>query len=1410
MNSSDHHDSDPLPTDHLDPLLRAWHEQNAARAAQLRDATLARVAAESSAPRALRFPRVLGLTLPRSLATAAVLALAIAGAFLLPIFPSKDAYAAGGTFMVAEGGSLNACDRSGQVIGACPLKHTDVKVDIAGPFTRVTLTQKFQNPYRVPIEAVYTFPLGERSAVDRMRMVVHGPTGERVVEGIVKERSMARFIYEAARNEGFVASLLEQERPNIFTQSVANIEPGSTVDVEISYIETLAMQDGTYQFAFPMVVTPRYIPGQSANTAPLPAGWTPRDGVILLGPAKLTITADAAAPAPVTILDPNVAAIVVVNPTAPPSTPPSSTADAVLAMQLDTARAVQSPSQEQLSALGEPTQKFSATYPDGSQEPGALYKSGAGSIGGRWFLLAVDSSPSGSGFAANNAKVPDASRITPMPVRPDTRAGHDISLAVNIDSGGPDLRDVVSQLHGIAVKWDGNSRCALTLQGGNTIPNKDFVLNWGLKGASVLEGVFSSSDANGGFVTVVMNPPPPSTKPAALPRELVFVMDTSGSMKGRPFEKSKEVMRSALAAMRPEDSFNVVTFAGSTAVLWPEVRPATKDNVEIALKFVEGRQSGGGTEMMKALDAALVQMPGLAPVAQPDGSVVVPPRTPVSPGQAPADLAGGDDPGSGESKRGSARGLPPMRVAIFLTDGEVGNDQGIIDAVEKNAGTTRVFTFGIGNSINRYLLEEMARRGRGACDIVLTSDNADKAVELFVRRMQTPVLQDITVSFEGVEVADLLPSGRLLPDLFDVQPLIVHGRWKAPGTGTVVVRGRTAEGPYERSIPVMLKAGDEKTAMLPKLWARSKVDQVLETHLLQVEQQTLPREIRQEVVGIGETFQIVTPYTSFVAVERSRMIVGGKPMRVTVPIEFPEGLQWDGFFGSASWCNDAVVAAALAAEGAELLDGLSELAEAQTGSVGGYIAAPSTGPTGIWLDDAGPTVTTLESATRRDSLGAQAQREGYGFQLPGTGGARLGEKESRLRLRTLDASTVRSFSVVAGQSPASPAVPTGSPGHAPPVSAGTNVNFFVEGAAVKKVEDQPRKSAAPGAAPAPQSPSAPPPPPPPVVNPAQEPKPGAAAPQPSNTAPAEVAPPAMMQPPAPPAPSAPSAPPKPAPAADPALSKPAPAAPMPVPAPDSAVPMAAEPESTQLRREFLKDSGARESERLDAFYIVKAGDTLSSISQATYGSAQEWKSILEANATLLNGNERGLQPGMKLMIPPLAAPQAAKAEAAAPSKEIGPEARQRLMRILEQRLLALALYARLDADVRGKLEPLPQEVSGLALPTAPNAAAVPTAPVTPPTASSTKEAAVPGALPVSDFSQSLVKVSLLIAADTKEVRALLEGVGFTRAGAGSAPNGKVILLGEVPVNRLIDLAMLQEVLRIEPQDLKEIAAAPTR
>jgi len=922
---SPHDDDGAPPRDALDGLLREWHDRHRATASANRDRLLDAVR-EDARLRPSFVPRWV-----RPLSIAASIGLVVVLGLLFTTATERRALAEG-IVMMPEAGRLDALAPSGQLIGPCPLRHTDVQASVVGPFARVTLRQQYQNTYPTKIEAVYTFPLSHRGAVDRMTMTIVQPDGERVVVGEVRERSIARAMYEAAREQGYVASLLEQERPNIFTQSVANIEPGARVDIEISYVETLVAKDGRYAFEYPTVVGPRYIPGSAPSPSLMLPGCTPRLGVVLLAPAT-TAAADGDVPAWM----PSFAQL----PSVLASAVPIATPEAMVK------RAASS------------TCGFTVTYGNGSLERCMIFDDGTGWVNGRWFCL--PNAKPGAPFAQPTTQVPDADRITPMPVPPGTRAGHDLGITLSIDAGGIPITSLRSALHVVRDEAVTESRRVVTLAKQGEIPNRDFIVTWSLKDDAILEaiashwstraaptGVGTSFDPSsvpasieGGYLTLVVAPPAVVTPTEIPARELVFVLDTSGSMRGFPIDKAKQVMSKAIAAMRPADTFNVITFAGSTRVLWPEPVPATPANIQAAQSFVDGQQGGGGTEMMQAINAALVQRAGggltpaelidlpadgrevhvLVPYTaivdqggrlqiQASPTVAFPFTSPVElpsvlkPEGVMLSMRGRWSTVGGERvlqvrEAGFAPVAPtsPMRLCIFLTDGYVGNDRGIVAAVRANAGTTRVFSFGIGNSVNRWLLDEMARAGRGESEFVTLEASADEAVERLTRRIQTPVLADVSVAFEGIEATAITPT--LIPDLFDAKPIVVHARYMKPGSGTVIVRGRTGGGPWERRLPVQLVGPGTGNAsdMLPSLWARSQVDDALAPVLKELEQDAVPADVRRRVTSLGEGWQVMTPFTSFVAIEKARVTIGGRALLVPVPIELPQGTRFDGFFG---------------------------------------------------------------------------------------------------------------------------------------------------------------------------------------------------------------------------------------------------------------------------------------------------------------------------------------------------------------------------------------------------------------------------------------------------------------------------------------------------------------------------------
>lgn len=771
-----------------------------------------------------------------------------------PLIPAARALVAGGLLTLAGvcpvmaqgdsigGGELRICGTPPVAASVCPLSQTDVQASITGLSARVTVKQVFQNNTGRKIEAVYVFPLPSQAAVDDMTMTV----GDRRVVAQIKTREEARRTYDAAVAAGHVASLLDQERPNIFTQSVGNIEPGATVTIEISYFETIKYEEGRYEFAFPMLVGPRYIPGGGSAPAPMTTGL----------------------PTP---------------------------------------------------------------------------------------------------------QVPDANKITPPVAPKGMRAGHDINLTVHIApvtlwrtfAMHMQPYDIRSELHEIEEEPSVQlaNGTAIRLKNKAEIPNRDFVLSYSHGREQISDAFFTHTDSRGTFFSLLLQPPQRVQPDAVVSRELVFVLDTSGSMQGYPIEKAKRVMSGLIDTMNPGDTFNLITFSGDTRILWPEPRPSTEKNRADAQAFLSQQRGGGGTEMMKAIHAALVR-PDVAewPLVRPSDLAEAPHdgrkvtlriaakelTVLAQDGVAPSGFdipAGGArtiralirdwkmhkhafDPRSpeivelrGEWKVRKGRPIldvtqaewpaasPDIRVVCFFTDGYVGNDLEIVDAVKKNAAGTRVFSFGIGNAVNRFLLDGMAHAGRGEVEYVTLGADADQSVERFKSRIQSPVLTDIDIDWGTLAVEEVYPAR--IPDLFSAKPIVVHGRLSGPASGTITLRGNTGAGGFERVIDVSpaASAKDPREAepgglllksaysSLPALWARAKIEDLMNRDLAATQHGNMPEPLKIAITELGLAYRLMTQFTSFVAVEELTVTVGGQPTKVLVPVEMPDGVSHEGVFG---------------------------------------------------------------------------------------------------------------------------------------------------------------------------------------------------------------------------------------------------------------------------------------------------------------------------------------------------------------------------------------------------------------------------------------------------------------------------------------------------------------------------------
>jgi Ca-activated chloride channel family protein len=640
----------------------------------------------------------------------------------LELLPGGNKVLAQSNDKITEG-TLLARGPDGGALGACPLAHTWVKAEISGFMSRVYLTQEFQNPYTEKIEAVYLFPLPENAAVDDMRIQV----GEHVVVGKIMRKPEARATYEAAKANGQVAALLDQERPDVFTQSVANIMPGEKITVQLSYVQTLKYEDGAYEFMFPMVVR------QPSNP-------------VTTGGAETASAAD----------------------------------------------------------------RSSSETQEGDSPR--------------------QTSPGDSGPAV----------VTPPVLPPGMRTGRDVEIELDIDAGVP-INDFQAKTHEVEIQRQDANRAVVRLKDGPAVPNKDFVFRYDVAGQKVSDAILSHRDKRGGYFTLILQPPDRAPAADITPKELVFVVDTSGSMYGFPLETAKQSIYYAMDNLNPSDTFNLITFSGDEHILFGQPVPATPANVAKAKKFLQEREGGGGTEMMKAIRAAM-------------------------------------DPSDAQNH---------VRIVCFATDGQVGNDEEIIAEVRKHQNA-RVFTMGFG-SVNRYLLDRMSQYGRGEVDYIANGDNGERAAKRFYERVRDPLLTDITVDWGGLPVTDVYPQR--IADLFRSQPVILSGRFTGDAKGVVRLKGKMSGVEVVREIPVDFSAANEEHDVLATLWARKKIAELTGYSGAEVKQLGMkPEEVNEAVTNLGLDYRLMTEFTSFVAVDEKTVTPPGDPVRVDVPLESPGGI----------------------------------------------------------------------------------------------------------------------------------------------------------------------------------------------------------------------------------------------------------------------------------------------------------------------------------------------------------------------------------------------------------------------------------------------------------------------------------------------------------------------------------------
>ncbi len=616
----------------------------------------------------------------------------------------------------AGGALLFSADPEAEPLPA-PLQSTEAAIRVTGMLARVRVVQQFRNPASAWVEGRYIFPLPDTAAVDRMRLRV----GDRLIEGQVRERREAQRVYAAAAASGRRAALVEQERPNMFTTSVANIPPGGTVTVELEYQQAVSYSDGRFSLRFPMVVGPRYIPGQ-----------------------------------PIV--------------------------------------------------------------------------------------------PDGDGASLATTVVADAGRISPPVRHPADGPVNPVRLSVELEPGFP-LARVESPYHAVAVGQQDELRYRIGLAEGPVPADRDFVLQWRpLPGAEPRTALFSEPDTAGagGYGLVQILPPFGDDSPAPPPREMVLVIDVSGSMHGESIAQARAALSLALERLRPGDRFNIIRFNHSAQALFPASRPADERSLSLARRLVAGLEAEGGTEMLAALRLALDQ-----------------PQNPEL-----------------------------LRQVVFITDGAVGDEDRLFDFIRRHAGASRLFTVGIGSAPNSHFMRKAAGFGRGTFTHIGRPGEVSERMGELLRKLESPQLTHLELTTrDGAAPVRVLPER--IPDLYRGEPLLLALHWT--GAAPVIeVRGRLAGRPWSQTLALgQARAG----AGIGVLWARRRIEALMDAHRASRDG-TVRDELRRAVVEVALAHHLASPFTSLVAVDVTPVRPGAESLqRRTVATNLPHGWDYDHVFG---------------------------------------------------------------------------------------------------------------------------------------------------------------------------------------------------------------------------------------------------------------------------------------------------------------------------------------------------------------------------------------------------------------------------------------------------------------------------------------------------------------------------------
>jgi len=606
-----------------------------------------------------------------------------------------------------------------------PLKRTDVEMKITAGISQTNVTQTFYNDTKNPLEAIYIFPLPSKATITGMELRI----GNKIIASVVKEKKEAKRTYEKAKKQGKRTALLEQERENIFTTSVANFQPGETVQVRFSYLEKLEYQKGKYELNFPMVIGQRYIP----------------------------------------------------------------------------------------------------------------YK--------------LERDKNSNVFVTSDVK--DAHRINPPLIPLNMENEHYLSLNIEID--GLPIKDGFSSTHAIDIEKKNPQKFLITLAEGKTVPDCDFNLKLYLEeNNSPQISLLNSKSENSKYSMITVFPPTKKEKTVFIPRDVIFLIDTSGSMSGSSIGQAKQGLKQCMKMLRNEDQFTIVRFANEFSYFSPALRKATLDKIESAKGYIDNLRARGGTEMQKALRYVL-------------------------------DLPTRDY---------------ALKMVIFLTDGCVGNEDTLFRLLNDKLGNGRLFTFGIGSAPNEHLMKKMAEIGRGQSRFIHSHEDIGEVMSDFFRTLDNPVLTDIDIRWLNSKTGKeeiIVHFPKKCPDVFYDRPLQLFANYPSNFQGKMKLSGILNGEEVIYDFPIDYKKSKTFPA-IEKMFGRANIDDLMYQMIKTRDPETI-KKLKDQVLQIALDHQLVSQYTSRVAVEyelKQEKQSDGKLKTVKVPVHLPKGWDPSVFYGTAT------------------------------------------------------------------------------------------------------------------------------------------------------------------------------------------------------------------------------------------------------------------------------------------------------------------------------------------------------------------------------------------------------------------------------------------------------------------------------------------------------------------------------